>query len=50
MGTGTPNFDALKKMGGLTSITWDNVVIILSIPIMMHIVQKQENFIGAGKR
>lgn len=26
MGTGTPNFDALKKMGGLTSITWDNVV------------------------
>ena len=26
MGTGTPNFDALKKIGGLTSITWDNVV------------------------
>ncbi len=25
-GSGTPNFDALKKMGGLTSITWDNVV------------------------
>jgi len=25
-GTGTKNFDALKKMGGLTSITWDNVV------------------------
>ncbi len=25
-GKGTPNFDALKKMGGLTSITWDNVV------------------------
>jgi alpha-D-xyloside xylohydrolase len=25
-GTGTPNFDALKKMGGLTSVTWDNVV------------------------
>ncbi|MEO6327710.1 MAG: TIM-barrel domain-containing protein [Ginsengibacter sp.] len=26
MGSGTPNFDALKKMGGLTSVTWDNVV------------------------
>jgi alpha-D-xyloside xylohydrolase len=26
MGTGTNNFDALKKMGGLTSITWNNVV------------------------
>jgi alpha-D-xyloside xylohydrolase len=25
-GSGTPNFDALKKMGGLTSVTWDNVV------------------------
>lgn len=25
-GKGTPNFDALQKMGGLTSITWDNVV------------------------
>ncbi len=25
-GTGTPNFDALKKMSGLTSVTWDNVV------------------------
>ena len=25
-GKGTPNFDALKKMGGLTDITWDNVV------------------------
>jgi alpha-D-xyloside xylohydrolase len=25
-GSGTRNFDALKKMGGLTSITWDNVV------------------------
>ncbi len=25
-GNGTPNFDALKKMGGLTSVTWDNVV------------------------
>ena len=25
-GKGTPNFDALKKMGGLTNITWDNVV------------------------
>jgi len=25
-GTGTPNFDALQKTGGLTSITWDNVV------------------------
>jgi alpha-D-xyloside xylohydrolase len=25
-GKGTPNFDALKKMGGLTGITWDNVV------------------------
>ncbi len=25
-GKGTKNFDALKKMGGLTSITWDNVV------------------------
>lgn len=26
MGKGTPNYDALQKMGGLTSITWDNVV------------------------
>ena len=25
-GKGTPNYDALNKMGGLTSITWDNVV------------------------
>jgi alpha-D-xyloside xylohydrolase len=25
-GKGTPDFDALQKMGGLTSITWDNVV------------------------
>jgi alpha-D-xyloside xylohydrolase len=25
-GSGTPNFDALKAIGGLTSITWDNVV------------------------
>ncbi|HVW13557.1 MAG TPA: TIM-barrel domain-containing protein [Mucilaginibacter sp.] len=25
-GKGTNNYDALKKMGGLTSITWDNVV------------------------
>lgn len=25
-GKGTPNYDALQKMGGLTSITWDNVV------------------------
>ena len=25
-GKGTRNFDALQKMGGLTSITWDNVV------------------------
>jgi alpha-D-xyloside xylohydrolase len=25
-GTGTKNFDALKAMGGLTSVTWDNVV------------------------
>jgi alpha-D-xyloside xylohydrolase len=25
-GSGTRNFDALKKIGGLTSITWDNVV------------------------
>ena len=25
-GKGTPNFDALEKTGGLTSITWDNVV------------------------
>lgn len=25
-GTGTPNFDALKKAGFLTTITWDNVV------------------------
>lgn len=25
-GKGTPNYDALEKMGGLTSITWDNVV------------------------
>ncbi len=25
-GSGTPNFEALKSMGGLTSITWDNVV------------------------
>lgn len=25
-GTGTPNFDALKRSGFLTSITWDNVV------------------------
>jgi alpha-D-xyloside xylohydrolase len=25
-GKDTKNFDALKKMGGLTSITWDNVV------------------------
>ena len=25
-GSGTNNFDALKKMGGLTDITWDNVV------------------------
>lgn len=25
-GSGTANFDALKKSGGLTSITWDNVV------------------------
>lgn len=26
MGKGTPNYDALQKIGGLTSITWDNVV------------------------
>jgi alpha-D-xyloside xylohydrolase len=25
-GKGTPNYDALKKAGGLTNITWDNVV------------------------
>lgn len=25
-GKGTPNYDALDKMGGLTSITWDNIV------------------------
>jgi len=25
-GSGTPNFDALKAMNGLTGITWDNVV------------------------
>jgi len=25
-GKGTPNYDALKKTGGLTNITWDNVV------------------------
>jgi alpha-D-xyloside xylohydrolase len=25
-GKGTANFDALKAMGGLTSITWDNVI------------------------
>lgn len=25
-GKGTPNYNALEKMGGLTSITWDNVV------------------------
>jgi alpha-D-xyloside xylohydrolase len=25
-GKGTPNFDALKKLGGLTSITWNNFV------------------------
>jgi alpha-D-xyloside xylohydrolase len=25
-GKGTPNFDALKNMGGLTDITWNNVV------------------------
>lgn len=25
-GKGTPNYDALNKIGGLTSITWDNVV------------------------
>jgi len=25
-GKGTKNFDALQKMGGLTAITWDNVV------------------------
>lgn len=25
-GKGTPNFDALKQMGGLTNITWNNVV------------------------
>ncbi len=25
-GKGTPNFEALQKMGGLTDITWDNVV------------------------
>lgn len=25
-GKGTPNYDALQKMGGLTDITWDNVV------------------------
>jgi len=25
-GKGTNNYDALKKMGGLTDITWDNVV------------------------
>jgi alpha-D-xyloside xylohydrolase len=25
-GKGTANYDALKKMGGLTNITWDNVV------------------------
>ncbi|WP_342645551.1 TIM-barrel domain-containing protein [Mucilaginibacter sp. CSA2-8R] len=25
-GQGTPNYDALKRTGGLTSITWDNVV------------------------
>ncbi|MBW4889983.1 DUF5110 domain-containing protein [Mucilaginibacter sp. HMF5004] len=25
-GKGTPNYDALKQMGGLTNITWDNVV------------------------
>jgi alpha-D-xyloside xylohydrolase len=26
MGKGTPNYDALNKMGGLTDITWDNIV------------------------
>ncbi|SDD36339.1 alpha-D-xyloside xylohydrolase [Mucilaginibacter pineti] len=26
LGKGTPNFNALQKMGGLTDITWDNVV------------------------
>ncbi len=25
-GKGTPNYDALEKIGGLTTITWDNVV------------------------
>jgi alpha-D-xyloside xylohydrolase len=25
-GKGTPNYDALGKMGGLTDITWDNIV------------------------
>jgi len=25
-GKGTPNYDALKKMGGMTDITWNNVV------------------------
>jgi alpha-D-xyloside xylohydrolase len=25
-GKGTPNYNALKKMGGLTDITWDNIV------------------------
>jgi len=25
-GKGTPNYDALKKMGGMTDITWDNIV------------------------
>jgi alpha-D-xyloside xylohydrolase len=25
-GKGTPNYDALQKMGGLTDITWDNIV------------------------
>jgi alpha-D-xyloside xylohydrolase len=25
-GKGTPNYDALEKMGGLTDITWDNIV------------------------
>ena len=26
LGKGTANYDALKKMGGLTDITWDNIV------------------------
>ncbi|NOW97907.1 TIM-barrel domain-containing protein [Mucilaginibacter sp. SG564] len=25
-GKGTPNYDALQKMGGMTDITWDNIV------------------------